>query len=278
MDEKLLRKPSPEAKRLTPKTPQFITKERLKEVLPKGSRSNVTDELLTLIANMGEEVDLPQESLEEDLMSYAHLMGKSNGSPRFEDLINAVKFCNLKRNYDTVTAWSIVFPSRYKRLKEGKKQVSNHVAMYNKTKLVIAIDKEMLIPPSLQYAPYFHAAVKKQFDLMNGKAGATNADGEEMTVTPMVMHLAAKELALITKQPEEAKIDLKITQSDAMLQAQQDMNQQLQDIVANQAKMFQAGGDVGDVQRIHITHKEDDLEADILEDDEIQWYSKGLEE
>ena len=247
-----MNKHSEEATKMVPKTPQFITRDKIMELLPKGSRVNLTDDLMEMIATMGESIDMPQDLMEEDLMSYTFLMTQQKGSAKFEDLINAIKFCNLKRNYDTVKAWSIVFPERYDKLVAEKRQVSSHVSMYNTTKLVRAIDKEMLIPAHLQYAPYFHAAVKKQYDLMSGKAGALNADGEQMTVTPMVMHLAAKELALITKQPEEAKIDLKITQSDAMLSAQHEMNTQLQNIVSNQAAMFQKGGTVDDIQKIHL--------------------------
>ena len=256
MDDKLMKKMSEDASRMTPKLSQNITRDKIRNLLPKGSQIALTDDLMSMIGTMGDDIDLPQELLEEDLMSYTYLLGQQKGSPRFEDLINAIKFCNLKRNHNTEVSWSIVFPERHAKLTAEKRKISSHVSMYNQTNLVRAIDKEMLIPAHLQYAPYFHAAVKKQFDLMNGKAGATNADGEDMTVTPMVMHLAAKELALITKQPEEAKIDLKITQSDAMLNAQHEMNTQLENIVANQAKAFAAGGDVAQLQRVHVNIEE----------------------
>jgi len=270
-----MQKASPDAKKMVPNTPQMVTREKIKSLLPKGSQVSLTDELMDTIANMGEETDLPQELLEEDLMSYVFLLGQQKGSPRFEDLVNAIKFCNLKRNHTTELAWSIVFPVRHAKLTEEKRKISSHVSMYNQTNLVRAIDKEMLIPAHLQYAPYFHAAVKKQYDLMNGRAGATNAEGEEMTVTPMVMHLAAKELALITKQPEEAKIDLKITQSDAMLNAQHEMNAQLEHIVANQARAFASGEDVSTLQKVHVEVEVVEAEIDDLADFEARLGYQG---
>ena len=112
MDNKLMGKYSEDASRMTPENSQNITREKLKALLPKNSQTSLTDELMHLIHNMGDDVDLPQELLEEDLMSYTFLLGQQKGSPRFEDLINAIKFCNLKRNYSTEKAWSIVFPKR----------------------------------------------------------------------------------------------------------------------------------------------------------------------
>lgn len=250
-------------KDIVPDTSQNITREKIKSLLPKGSSVQITDEILSLVHNMGDSVDLPQNLMEEEFMSYMHLVGKLSGIG-IKDLISATKYCNLKRHYPNKKAWSIVFPDKYDKLIAEKRQVDSHVSMYNSSRLVQEIDKELLIPAHLQYAPYFHAAVKKQFELMNGTAGK-NADGEEMTVSPMVMHLAAKELALITKQPESTTIDIKIGQSDAMLEAQQEMNNSLEQLVANQAAAFAAGKDVSDLQRIHITTVE--VDAEVVDDE-----------
>ena len=204
---------------------------------------------MRLIHNMEMDTGLPQEMMEEDLMSYTHLLGGTTNG--MKDLVNAIKFCNLKRNYDNKTAWAIVFPSKHDRLVAMEKDTSNHVSMYNNSKLVIAIDKEMLVPVHLQYAGYFHAAVKKQFELMNG----TSSQGKGRT-TPMVEHLAAKELALLTAQPVETKIDLKVTPSDKVLEAQGEMNEQLKAIVAHQRQELLNGGDIIDVQAIGISFDE----------------------
>lgn len=257
-------KPHKDAYRLAPDNDQHITKEKLVKLLPKNTNVAVTDEIMRLVANMGEDVDLPQELLEEDLVSHMHLLGKQSGAG-VKDLINAIKYCNLKLNYDNKTAWSLVFPERYKKLVDEKRQVDSHVSMYNnKNKLVQAVEKAMLIPVHLQYAPYFHAAVKKQYELMNGTAG-TNASGEDMTVTPMVMHLAAKELAILTKQPEEATINLKVSQSDAMIEAQAETARQLERLVETQAKQFAAGGDISRIQKLHVKVDDSTIDAEITE-------------
>lgn len=228
--------------RVTPDESQGITKEKLKKFLPKGSSANVTDEVMELISNMERDTGLPQNLLEEDLMSYLHLLGKGTG---VKDLINAIKFCNLKRNMTNREAWAIVFPSKFDELNAEGRQVDSHVSMYNNSKLVVAIDKEMLVPTYIQYSSYHHAAIKKQYQLMNGD------DGHGGNVSAMVMHLAAKELAAITKMPEEKSIELKIGMSDAALSAQQEMNNSLAAIVANQAKMFASGMHPAEIQKIH---------------------------
>jgi len=231
--------------RMIPDESQRITKDKLKSLLPRKTTIAVTDEILELIHNMEDDTGLPQEMLEEDLMSYTHLLGGTTNG--MKDLVNAIKFCNLKRNYDNKTAWAIVFPYKHDRLVSMEKDTSNHVSMYNNSKLVIAIDKEMLVPVHLQYAGYFHAAVKKQFELMNGRSSTSKGN-----VTPMVEHLAAKELALLTAQPVETKIDLKITPSDAALSMQSEMNDQVKELVALQKRDLLAGKDIIEAQIIGL--------------------------
>ncbi len=118
--------------------------------------------------------------------------------------------------------------------------------MYNGSKLVTTIDKEMLVPVHLTYAPYFHAAVKKQFDIMNGKA--KDGQGKEIPVSAMVQHLAAKELATLTKQPEESKLSISINPGAEAMSAQQEMNEQLRALVAQQRRRLENGESIIDVQ------------------------------
>ena len=242
--------PHKDASKLVPEEDQRITVEKLKELMPRGVNAKVTEEILELISNMGESIDMPQNLMEEEFMSYMYLLGNVKGIG-IKDLISATKYCNLKRNYDNKKAWSITFPHKYDKLVTENKQIDNHVSMYNGSKLVQAIDKELLIPASLQYAPYFHAAVKKQFELMGGKAG-NDADGDPIKVTPMVMHLAAKELALITKQPEESKMSITMNPSSEAMAVQEQMNLQLKAIVENQEKRLASGEAIETVQIIDI--------------------------
>lgn len=254
MPSDLLTKKHKDASRMVPEERQGITVDKLKSLLPKKVNVNVTEEIVHLINNMENDTGLPQELMEEDLMSYMHLFGSVKGVG-MKELVNAIKFCNLKRNYDNKEAWAIVFPERYNALVEANKQIDNHVSMYNNSKMVSAVDKEMLIPVSMQYAPYFHAAVKKNFELMNGHA-APDSNGKPMNVSPMVQHLAAKELAVLTKPLEEQKLSVTVNPSDAALSAQTEMNDMLKTIVAGQRERLKKGESIIDVQQIGIDFSE----------------------
>ena len=251
MDAKLFNKPHKDARRMVPESHQYITIDRIKELLPKNTSVTVTEEIVQLIHNMEEDTGLPQELLEEDLMSYMHLLGGTRGLG-VKDLINAIKFCNLKRNYNNKEAWAIVFPDKYKRLVENNKQVDNHVSMYNSSKLVVAIDKEMLLPASITHSPYFRKAVNELYKIGVLGDGGKNAKGEQMTVSPMVKVQALKELINVTKPPEEQQLNISINPGETALNMQKEMNEQLKAIVANQRVRLEAGEDIIDVQAIGI--------------------------
>ena len=240
---------------LAPSIPQNITRERLVGLLPRGSSTQVTDEILETINKMGEQTDLPQELLEEEVMSYMHLVGSIKGVG-INDVINATKYCNLKRSYSNKQAYSIVFPTKYDERINAGKPVDNYVAMYNATKLVTAIDKENLVAAHIKHYPYFDAAVKELAKVGLYNNAGTNADGEKMTVSPMVKVQALKELAALTKQPEVSQFDIKINPSDKALDMQEQMNQQLEKLVNVAHKQLEAGADILEVQNIGINFEE----------------------
>jgi len=262
-DRRQAAKPSSSNRPLGKRRPGKITKSRLEGLLPKGSKHNISDALLDMIDKMEDDTGLPQEMLEEDVMSYMYLLKKA---PRtsVEELVNAVKFCNLKRNHTNEDAWKIVFPERHEKLIAEGKQIANHVAMFNATKLVQEIDKEMLIPFHIQYASYQHKAVNKLYNLMNGRS-SPNANGEQMSVSPMVQMLSAKSLLEATKMPETAKIDMTISQSEESISMQQEMNSQLAQLVKAQKARLNAGEDISTVQQIGINFNGDAIDAEIEE-------------
>ena len=262
-DKRQAAKPSSSNRMLGKRRPGKITKSRLEGLLPKGSKHNISDALLDMVDRMEDDTGLPQEMLEEDVMSYMYIL-KQAPRTSVEELINAVKFCNLKRNHTNEDAWKIVFPDRHEKLTADSKQIANHVSMYNSTKLVQEIDKEMLIPFHIQYMGYANAAIKKQYELMNGRA-SPNANGEPMTVSPMVQHLASKALLEATKMPETAKIDLTVSKSDEEVSMQQEMNTQLAQLVKMQKARLNAGESIETVQQIGVSFNGDAIEAEIEE-------------
>lgn len=246
-----------------PKESQNITREKLKKFLPKGTSIQVTDEVLEMIDNMEKDTGLPQNLLEEDVMSYMHLVGKIGGVG-LSELVNAIKFCNLKRNRTNREAWAIVFPKKYDELVAAGKPVDNFVSMYNQSKLVVAIDKEMIVPVHIQYSAYYHSAIRKQFQLMNG------VDSNGNDVSAMVQHLSAKTLMELLKMPEDKSIELKIGLSDAAVAQQQELNDSLKKLVEAQSSMFAQGMNAADIQKVHTIKviENESVDADLVDDDD----------
>lgn len=187
---------------------QGLTVEKLKSFMPKGASAEVTQAIVDKINNTGNETGLLQEVFEEQILSYAGLV--SGKGRTFEKLVNALKYCNLKLipGMTNERAWAITFPDKYDKLVSEKRFAASHVSMYNSSEMVIEIDKMLMMPVAIQYAPMFHHSVKKLFDLSNGFA----ANGKEASAHVQLM--AATELAKITKMPETAKVevDVKVNQ------------------------------------------------------------------
>ena len=98
-----------------PKTEsQNITVEKLKQFMPRGTNAKVTEDIVKIIQNIENDIGVNQEYAEEQVMSCMSLMGKQGVT--LEKLVNAVKFCTLKRHYDNKKAWAIVFPAKYDEL------------------------------------------------------------------------------------------------------------------------------------------------------------------
>ena len=244
---------------------QNITVEKLQKFMPKGTASKVTEEIVAYINNIENDTGLNQEYAEERVMSCMHLMGKQGVT--LEKLVNAVKYCTLKRYHDNKKAWAITFPAEYDRLVKRNGFIDSHVSEYNKTYLVIEIDKMMLIPFHLQYDKIKHEALQVQVGLMRGQGA-----NEDDRVTPHIQHLAAKAVLDALKSPDENSIELKIGASDAMVAVQQELQDTLSEIVANQRRAFQNGMNVAELQRIHVKNagrnaEEQDI-IDIDEDEE----------
>ena len=231
---------------VAPESGQFITAERLKQMIPKGCATAVTEDILKIINNMENDTGLPQEYMEEKLMSNMHLL-KGRQGVGIEKLINALKFCNLKQNMTNEKAWSIVFPKKYNELVTAGKQVDNHVSMYNKSDLVVEIDKAMLLSACIQYMPENRRAMERLVELMEGK-GAN--EGEK--AGPMVQYNAAKTIIEMTTMPEDMNINLKVGMDEESKSIQESLFEQLKRTADIQMAKLQSGASITDIQRLGV--------------------------
>lgn len=231
----------------TSPTRQNITVESLKSYLPRGSSTKVTQEIVDMINRAEEETGVDQGLVEEQIVSYTHLLG---GSVGFEQLLNAIKFCNLTLvpKMTNAKAYKIVFPEKAAEIEARGQTVDSFASMYNNSKTVVAIMKLLIVPAYVTYAPLHHAAIKKQFDLMNG-IGARSND----KVSPTVQQLAAAKLADLTKMPEDNSVELKIGMSDDAKSLQQGLMKQIGEFTKLQMKRFEQGEDISTVQKLGIS-------------------------
>ena len=195
---------------------------------------------------MENDTGLPQEYMEEKLMSNMHLL-KGRQGVGIEKLINALKFCNLKQNMTSEKAWSIVFPKKYNELVAAGKQVDNHVSMYNKSDLVVEIDKAMLLSACIQYMPENRRAMERLVELMEGK-GAN--EGEK--AGPMVQYNAAKTIIEMTTMPEDMNINLKVGMDEESKSIQESLFEQLKRTADIQMAKLQSGASIADIQRLGV--------------------------
>lgn len=238
---------------------QNITVEKLKKFMPKGTASKVSEDIVDIINNIETDTGLNQEYAEERVMSCMHLMGKQGVT--IEKLVNAVKYCTLKRYHDNKKAWAIVFPEEYDRLVKRGGFIDSHVSEYNKTYLVVEIDKMMLVPFYIQYDKLKHEALQVQVNLMRG-VGANDDD----RVTPHIQHLASKTVYEMLKSPEDNTVELKIGVSDIMVEQQKELADSIRMLVENQRAAFQTGKDVSELQRIHTKRLDRNAEEEDIID------------
>ena len=243
---------------------QNITVEKLKKFMPKGTSSKVTEDIVKIIHNIENDTGVSQEYAEEQVMSCMGLLGKQGVT--LEKLVNAVKFCCLKRHYDNKKSWAIVFPKKYDELVANGKYIDSHVSEYNSTYCVVEVDKMMMVPFYLQYNHLKHESLMKQANLMRG-IGAKPDD----YVSPHVQHLASKTVYEMLKSPEDNTIELKVGVSDALVEQNREMADNIKKIVELQSNAFRNGGKTADIQKIHIKKDRDNenvIDADLDDEDE----------
>ncbi len=246
-----------------PEHSQQITKEKLQGFLPKGTATQVTDDIIKIIHRMEEDTGLPQNLMEEEVMSYMHLIGGRQGTG-IEDLIKAVKFCNLKRFMSNEKAWEIVFPEKANERRQKGLGMDQFVAMYNtRSKLVKEIDKQMIMAFNLQYNHLGHEALQITMAMARGRT----VDGEK--VSPMVMHLCAKEIIANTKMEPDTTIQLKVGLSDEAKDSRDRMSNQMAATALAIQQAVANGANITDVQALNLSH-DDDIQEFGTEDAEIE--------
>lgn len=177
----------------------MLTLELLEEILPKKYKRGINQELLDNIVNTLNDPEM-FETYRENFIGYIDIL--NDGRFKITDYLGAVKYCTFKlMGNSNQDSYIKAFPDRYMALVArgaSAKDISSHVAMYNKSQLVNKIMEQSMIPSWIINQDLYQKAINVQADLM------LNAQSEK------VRSDAANSLLIHLKPPEVKKVELDI--------------------------------------------------------------------
>lgn len=205
-----------------------LTVDVLKKSLPSKYKRNVNDDLLEHINTILDHPEL-YDDYRNNFLTYISVI--QDGKYKLDDYLNAIKYCTHKlMGESNMDSFVKTFPNRYQSMiAKGytAKEMSAHVAMYNKNKLVNTILEQSMIPTWVLNQDLYQKAINVQADLM------LNAMSEK------VRSDAANSLLVHLKPPEVKKVELDvgIKQNDE-IEALRNITAEL---AAQQRRMIEAG-------------------------------------
>lgn len=179
--------------------PTEYTGEDFKKVLPKEYKGKLEDGLIAKIGKMLEDTDM-QEAYRENILSHVHVLNQ--GKFTLPQYVVACKFVSHKLLGKTdIDAYVATFPNKYATFKaEGKdnKEINHYANAYAKTKLVVLVTEQTMMPVWISNNFLFQEAINKEANLMR------TAKSE------FVQHEAAKTLIMQLRPPEKQEIELNV--------------------------------------------------------------------
>ena len=207
---------------------ELLTLEQFKQVVPNHFRNSINQELIDQINTTLSDPTM-FEIYRDNLLSYTQVM--KDGKFKMTDYISAIKYCSHKiMGSSNIDAFVKTFPDRYQALVNSgvsNKDISSHVAAYNKNKLVNLILEQAMIPSWVLNQDMYQKALNVQLDLMmNSNSDKVKCD-------------AANSLLTHLKPPEVKKVELDIgLKKDA---AMDDLKATLTELAMKQQQFIQAG-------------------------------------
>lgn len=192
----------------------------IKKLVPKSQRTMITEGFVEKLENCVKDT-LVAEQFKDNFISYLNVLSK--GKYKMDDYINAIKYVSFKLlGYSNINAYAATFPDRYQRLKdEGQTQIDAFVSMYNRTKLVMQIYEQTIVPTWVLNAPMHQEALSELARMV-----------QDDEVRGMTKVRALETILQYTKQPEVVKGELTIgiEQSDTI--------NDLREVTENMASMY----------------------------------------
>ncbi len=176
-----------------------LTEEQFKMVLPPALKKNVNPDLMDHINNTLSDPE-HLEAFKDNLIGFTNIL--QMGRFKIFNYVNAVKYVSLKlTDMTNKDAYIKTFPDKYTEfVAKGLKQnvVASYISSYHKSKLVMLLFEQTLIPSYITNAPVLQEAINVQADLM------MHAKSE------LVRSNAAACLIKELKPPEKTQVELDI--------------------------------------------------------------------
>jgi len=255
--------------------------EVLKRDLPKKFSDNMTESIVKVIdaykTDGGMSDDEAVSSILENLNYIKDIKGVT-----LERYCTALRFVSLVLNgVSQVDAWKSIFPEK----NDGRytqERMIRWAGRYANSKLVSTLKASMMVAFSIQYSHFRHAAIKKQYDLMMGKASPSKVpryerdpetgrivrdrDGQMIylrdsngeivfedvyqVVTPKVQQEASAKILDITAPAEDKSIDINIAISQEEREHKTALIDALKEIALKQREALERGASIEEVQQI----------------------------
>ena len=209
-----------------------ITLEQFRDVLPKNTRSTLTQEIVDDI-NTNISDPILGKVYRDNLLSYTSVMNE--GRFKTTDYINAVRYVSNRMMSDSnVSAYLKTFPDKHQWfIKENTsaKDISSYVAMFVKGKLVQAIMAQTLTPFHILNQEYHQKALNVLVELM--------METDIKVVSSKVRCDAANAVMTHLKPPEDTKIEISVgVKEDSKLQ---EIKQYMLELAALQHRNIELG-------------------------------------
>lgn len=166
----------------------MITRDQLASALPATLKSAATQELADKLNNITSDPELAEE-MQKNFISYTTVLRE--GKFKTQDYLNAVVYVSYKlMGNSNQDAWAKTFPQRHAKLVAAgtsTKDISAHVHMYSRNKLVSLIMEQTLVPSWVLNQEVYQKAINVQADLMlNAQSEKVRSDAANSLLT----HLA----------------------------------------------------------------------------------------
>lgn len=184
----------------------MLTVDEVKALVPAGARQSVTPEFVDEVNGLLLDPDVA-ESIREGFITYNKIL--TEGQYTLESYLSALKYVTYKQmGYNNKDAYAKTFPQRWLNMQaagKSDKDISAHVAMYHKGKLVNKIMQQSMIPVWLTHQDAVYEAIKTHVNVMRN---GTSEIAKVQAANSILTHI---------KRPEAAKLEIDVTNKNTSL-------------------------------------------------------------